>query len=136
MNGRSFLWRALRNTLSICFCIRLLSALQRERVMTAFLAACHDEIYLPDFDEYVERGPLLPEDKDIIIKLSPLLQITHSLDRSHTGVVMQVLTEIKDGVCEISVVSKANADLEIKDARRRAKAFKDIYGYDLVIKPQ
>lgn len=109
---------------------------QRERVMTAFLAACHDEIYLPDFDEYVERGPLLPEDKDIIIKLSPLLQITHSLDRSHTGVVMQVLTEIKDGVCEISVVSKANADLEIKDARRRAKAFKDIYGYDLVIKPQ
>ena len=109
---------------------------QRERVMTAFLAACHDEVYLPDFDDYVERGPLLPGDKEIIVKLSPLLQITHSLDRSHTGVVMQVLTEIKDGVCEISVVSKANAELEIKDARRRTKGFKEIYGYDLVIKPQ
>ncbi|NLM40196.1 MAG: Ppx/GppA family phosphatase [Firmicutes bacterium] len=109
---------------------------QRERVMTAFLAACHDEVYLPDFDDYVERGPLLPGDKEIIVKLSPLLQITHSLDRSHTGVVMQVLAEIKDGVCEISVVSKANAELEIKDARRRTKGFKEIYGYDLVIKPQ
>lgn len=109
---------------------------QRERVMAAFIAASYDEVYLPDLDDYMTRGPLLPGDEGIITKLIPILQITHSLDRSHTGVVVQVLTELKEGSCEITVVSKANADLEIKDARRRAAEFKRVYGWDLSINPR
>lgn len=109
---------------------------QRERVLAAYLAASHDEIYLPDFDEYVARGPVQPEDRDIITKLIPILQIVHSLDRCHTGVVSQVHTQLKGDTCEIFVVSKANADLEIKDARRRAPEFRRVYGRELLINPR
>jgi exopolyphosphatase/guanosine-5'-triphosphate,3'-diphosphate pyrophosphatase len=109
---------------------------QRERVMAAYLAASHDEIYLPDLDDFISRGPLQPEDRAIIVKLIPILQIIHSLDRSHTGVVTQVQTQLREGACEILVISKANADLEIKDARRRAPEFRRIYGRELLVNPR
>jgi exopolyphosphatase/guanosine-5'-triphosphate,3'-diphosphate pyrophosphatase len=109
---------------------------QRERVMAAYLAASHDEVYWPDFDDYVTRGPLGPEDREIITKLIPILQIVHSLDRSHTGVVTQVQTQLREGSCEIFVISKANADLEIKDARRRAPEFERVYGRKLIVSPR
>ena len=89
---------------------------QRERVIAAYLAASHDEIYLPDLDDFISRGPLQPEDRAIIVKLIPILQIIHSLDRSHW------CGNISDPAQRRSlrdlVISKANADLEIKDARR------------------
>ena len=80
-------------------------------------------------------GPLGPRTGDHY-KLIPILQIVHSLDRSHTGVVTQVQTQLREGSCEIFVISKANADLEIKDARRRAPEFERVYGRKLIVSPR
>lgn len=125
-----------KHTLYLMLNLPLSGLTQRERVLAAYLAASHDEAYLPDFDEYVARGPLKPEDREIVNKLIPILQIIHSLDRSHTGVVTGVQTQMREETCEILVVSKTNAELEIKDARRRAKEFQRVYGRELVINPR
>ncbi len=106
----------------------------RERVLAAYIAASHDDLYLLNLREHIGRGPLELEDVQIIKKLAPILQITHSLDRSHTGVVTQVRSSISDNVCEIGVISRIGAELEINDARRRADNFKEVYGCDLVIR--
>ena len=106
----------------------------RERVLAAYIAASHDDLYLLNLREHITRGPLELEDVQIIKKLAPILQITHSLDRSHSGVVTQLRSTISANVCEIGVISRIGAELEIKDARRRADTFKEVYGYDLVIR--
>jgi len=105
----------------------------RERVIAAYVAASHDELYLANVEDFINRGPLLPEDRCLIEKLAMLLQIAHSLDRSQTGSVIKVQTTIQDEKCIIAVRTKANAELEINDVKRKDKAFEQAFGYKLQI---
>ena len=79
------------------------------------------------------HGPLVPEDLELISKLTPLLQIAHSLDRSRAGVVTHVRAELSPGLCELKVFGPQKRDLEISDAARHAPAFEQEYGVKLMV---
>ena len=106
---------------------------QRERVLVAYLAASHDQLFLVNLKDHVTRGPITLEDIQRIKKLAPLLQIAHSLDRSRTGVVTHLQTRITPEICEIKVFGNQKKDLEIKDASRRAETFQKEYGAKLML---
>ncbi len=108
----------------------------RERVMIAYIAASHDDIYLANIDNYTKNGPLEEQDITTISKLSALLQIAHSLDRCNTGIVYQLRTNIQARDIDLHVIAKAKADLEINDAQRKAKYFEQIFGMNLNITNQ
>lgn len=105
----------------------------RERVIAAYVAASHDDLYLANIDQYVTNGPLLAEDIDLIKKLAILLQIAHALDRSQTGTVTRIKAEVLEDKCLITIHAKSNAELEINDAQRREKAFAKIFGRSLSV---
>ena len=107
----------------------------RERVMIAYVAASHDHMYLTNMQNYVENGPLQPADLPLVSKLASILQITHSLDRCQTGVVTQVQSEVDQeaGECRIYVRARAGADLEMKEARRKARLFGKLFGFSVHI---
>lgn len=105
----------------------------RERVMAAYVAASHDQLFMTGFDEYITHGPLEAADRKLVNQLAAILQITHSLDRCQAGVVTQVRGTMADGKCTLGVRTKAGAgaDLEIKDAMRRADNFEAAFGVPL-----
>lgn len=105
----------------------------RERVIAAYVAASHDDLFLANIEDYITNGPLTPEDLDLIKKLALFLQIAHSLDRSQTGTVTRISTEILDDKCLIKVRAKSSAELEINDARRKDKAFAKVFDLGLSI---
>ncbi|NLL42380.1 MAG: Ppx/GppA family phosphatase [Firmicutes bacterium] len=106
---------------------------QRDRVLVAFLAASHNGLFLGGLQDYVEHGPIEPEDIERVKALAPLLQIAHSLDRSRTGVVTNLQANLASDVCELKVFSAQKADLEIRDAHRQTEAFEKEYGVALKI---
>ena len=105
----------------------------RERVICAYVAASHDELFLANINDYVTNGPLRPEDPDLIRKLAVFLQIAHSLDRSQTGTVSRISSEILEDKCIIKVRAKSSAELEINDAQRKDKAFFKVFGLSLSV---
>jgi len=107
----------------------------RERVITAYVAASHDDLYLANIDQYAEHGPLLSDDIDLIKKLAILLQIAHALDRGQTGIVTRINAEVLEDKCLITIRAKSHAELEINDARRRENAFAKFFGRSLSIVP-
>ncbi|MDI9484341.1 MAG: Ppx/GppA phosphatase family protein [Bacillota bacterium] len=111
----------------------LLGLTQRDRVLIAFLAASHNGFFFGSLQDYVEHGPIEPEDIQRIKALAPLLQIAHSLDRSRTGVVTNLQAHVESGLCELKVFGTQKADLEIRDAHRQAGAFQQEYGVELKI---
>ncbi len=111
----------------------LLGLSQRERVSAAYLAASHDGLIQTNVKNYVENGPIKEEDIISIQKLAPLLQIAHSLDRSRTGVVTSLQANLTPEMCELRVFGTQKRDLEIRDARRRAEMFQEVYGVELRI---
>ena len=105
----------------------------RERVIIAYLAASHDQLFTVNLQQYVTNGPVEPGDIERLEKLAPLLQIAHSLDRSRTGAVTHVRTRLDGDLCEILVFGNQSRDLEIRDATRSADAFQDKFGVKLVV---
>ncbi|NLM26194.1 MAG: Ppx/GppA family phosphatase [Firmicutes bacterium] len=105
----------------------------RERVIVAYIAASHDGMHLVNLDEYIEKGPLLPEDAELIEKLAVILQIAHSLDRCQTGSVSQVRVGIEDNICNLRIIARTSADLEIKDALRKADDFEKVFKHQLLM---
>ncbi|NLJ79794.1 MAG: Ppx/GppA family phosphatase [Firmicutes bacterium] len=105
----------------------------RERVLIAYLAASHEQLFLIGLKDYMGQGPITLEDIRRIKKLAPLLQIAHSLDRSRTGVVTQVRCKLTPEICEIKVSGPGKTDLEVRDANRRAEAFLKEYDTKLVV---
>lgn len=100
---------------------------QRERVLVAYLAASHEQMFQINLQEYATRGPISLDDIERIQKLAPLLQIAHSLDRSRTGVVTSLQTRLTPEVCELKIFGSEKKDLELRDAKRRSEAFQKQY---------
>lgn len=123
-----------KHTLYMLMNTRLHGLTHRERIIVAYVAASHDGLYLVNIDDYINKGPLKESDVDLIKRLSAILQIIHSLDRCHTGVVTQVMSSIKQDSCTLQVLAKAGAELEINDAKRRAKSFEETFQHKLDIR--
>lgn len=105
----------------------------RERVLTAYLAASHDQLFKVNLQDFVDQGPIIPADLERINKLAPLLQIAHSLDRSRTGAVTHIQTRLTPQTCELIIFGTQKRDLEARDARRRGQAFQEQYGIKLSV---
>ncbi len=105
----------------------------RERVIAAFVAASHDDNYMAGIESYVHTGPLNVEDKALIAKLASILQIAHSLDRCHTGIVTQVRATTNDSECILNILAKTGAELEINDAKRKTINFEELFKRKLQI---
>ena len=124
-----------KHTLYTVLNTRFLSLAHRERVIVAYLAASHDTPFRAGLADYVQHGPLSEDDLHVIAKLTPMLQLAHSLDRSRAGVVTHVRAELSPGLCELKVFGSQKRDLEISDAARHASAFEREYGVQLVVLP-
>lgn len=124
-----------KHTLYTILNSRFLSLPHRERVMVAYLAASHDEPFRANLQDYVKHGPLAPDDVRLIEKLTPLLQIAHSLDRSRSGAVTHLRATLSPGLCELKAFGPQKRDLEVSDAARHAPVFEAEYGVKLVVLP-
>ncbi|NMB02411.1 MAG: Ppx/GppA family phosphatase [Firmicutes bacterium] len=122
-----------KHTLYTVLHSRFLGLAHRERVIVAYLAASHDDLFQINLLDYVENGPLSSGDVDILKKLAPILQIAHSLDRSRAGVVTHVKAEIESGVCKLKVLGTERRDLEVGDANQLAEEFEKEYGIKLIV---
>lgn len=122
-----------KHTLYTVLNSRFLGLAHRERVIVAYLAASHDELFLASLGDYVTNGPISEDDIQLIKKLAPLLQIAHSLDRSRAGVVTHLKAELSDEICELKVFGTDKRDLEVKDANQLADEFEKEYGVKLQV---
>lgn len=104
----------------------------RELLLSAYIAASHrkEQINL-DW----ERFATLVDKKDIEIanKISILLKIAESLDRSKSGLVKDVHCEIHPNEVIMRIISTENPELEIYNATLVSKPFKKVYGKKLRI---
>lgn len=102
----------------------------RELLLSAYIAASHrkDQIDLDwaRFATLVDK-----QDIEIAQKISVLLKIAESLDRSKSGLVKDVHCEIHSNEVVMRIISNENPELEIYNATLVSKQFKKVYGKKL-----
>jgi len=78
----------------------------------------------------------LPRDTRRTIKaLSALLRVADGLDRSHYGVVRDVVTRVRDGRITLSLATDGeDAAMEMWEAARRADLLRDVLGLDVAFR--
>jgi exopolyphosphatase/guanosine-5'-triphosphate,3'-diphosphate pyrophosphatase len=72
-------------------------------------------------------------ESQLVRKLSTLLRIADSFDRSHHQPVQRVRAMVKDGAVNMRLGSRTAVDLELWDAEREAPLFRQILGKRLVV---
>jgi exopolyphosphatase/guanosine-5'-triphosphate,3'-diphosphate pyrophosphatase len=85
-----------------------------------------------------EPGHPLMEDlsmseRQLVRKLSTILRIADSFDRSHHQPVHRVHARVKDGTVHVRLGSRTAIDLELWDAEREAPLFRQILGKSLIV---
>ena len=106
-----------------------------EKKMAALVASGHrktSEIPREDIQKYLSI--LSPEDVEAVRKLSVILQIAESFDRSQSSVVTGIDCDVLgDSVIVKTQTEGGDCSLEIKDALHAAPEFKAAYGKNLEI---
>lgn len=105
----------------------------RELVVAAFVAAGHRKSDLDKEDLVKYKDMLVPEDVDAIKKLSVILRIAESFDRSMSGVITGINCDVLGDSVIVKTESEGDCSLEVKDAISAAPEFKAAYGKNLEI---
>jgi exopolyphosphatase/guanosine-5'-triphosphate,3'-diphosphate pyrophosphatase len=103
----------------------------RQRELVARVARFHRGS-APEPSHPLMEGLSLSE-RQLIRKLSTILRIADSFDRSHHQPVHRVQTRVKDGAVHIRLGSRNAIDLELWDAQREAQLFRRMLGKRLVL---
>lgn len=105
----------------------------KDLVLAAFVAAGHrkNEIVKEDILKY--KDMLTPEDVDAMRKLSVILRIAESFDRSQSGVIMGITCDVLGDSVIVKTETEGDCSLEVKDALSVAQEFKAAYGKNLEI---
>ncbi|MEA4924073.1 MAG: exopolyphosphatase [Syntrophomonadaceae bacterium] len=103
----------------------------REIVMSAYIAAFHCNNHSPLVPRY--KSLLYEDDVQAIRGIGVLLRIARSLDRSMSGMITDVLCDIREDKAIIKTFAKGSIDLEIADALRYCEDFKKAFHKDLYI---
>ncbi|MBR2334411.1 MAG: Ppx/GppA family phosphatase [Clostridia bacterium] len=107
----------------------------KELILAALVASGHrktSEIPREDIQKFISI--LTPEDIDAVRKLSVILQIAESFDRSQSSVVTGIDCDVLgDSVIVKTQTEGGDCSLEIKDALHAAPEFKAAYGKNLEI---
>lgn len=102
----------------------------RELVLSAYIAAVSSKdeykINLTKYKALIDK-----KDVELIKRISILLRIARSLDRSMSGVVQDVCCEVMDDVVKIKVISQEAPQLEINHAIKADDYFRRVYKKDL-----
>jgi putative nucleotidyltransferase with HDIG domain len=104
----------------------------KETVLSALLARMHRKEI--STREIIRHSDILEEkDHDTIIRLSVLLRIAESLDRSMSGLIDGISCDILGDSVIVKTFSKGDLTLEIKDALKSSALFEKAYGKNLII---
>ncbi len=103
----------------------------RQRELVARIARFHRGS-APEPGHPLMAGLSMSESQ-LVRKLSTLLRIADSFDRSHHQPVHRVRAMVKDGAVNVRLGSRTAVDLELWDAEREAPLFRRILGKRLVV---
>lgn len=76
-------------------------------------------------------APLKPWQQKTIRKLTALLRVADSLDRTHASRVTEIYAAIRDKSVDIEVLSPYDVELELEGAREQAAFFEKVFGRKL-----
>jgi len=107
----------------------------KEIVMAAFVAAGHRKAEFDKEELLRYKSLLTQEDLEAIRRLSVILRISESFDRSMSGIVTTISCDVLGHSVIIKTESETGGDcsLEVKDAVSAAADFKAAYGKNLEI---
>ncbi|MEG2540256.1 MAG: Ppx/GppA phosphatase family protein, partial [Clostridia bacterium] len=105
----------------------------KDLVIAAFVAAGHRKAELNKEDILKYKDMLTIEDVDAIRKLSVILRIAESFDRSMSGVITGINCDVLGDSVIVKTEAEGDCSLEIKDAMSAAPEFKLYYGKNLEI---
>ena len=104
----------------------------KELLMSAAISASHRNnsyhLPLPSFCSMINKLDL-----KVIDELGVILKIAEGLDRSLEGAVNDLQVSITEDSVIIKVFSNTDLYLEIKQAQRATRKFKDVYNKNLII---
>ncbi len=106
----------------------------KDIVLAAFIAAGHrkNEVSREEILRY--KDMLVPADIDAMRKLSVILRIAESFDRSQSGIIKGISCDVLgDSVIVKTETEGGDCSLEVKDAMSAAQEFKAAYGKNLEI---
>lgn len=104
----------------------------KKLIMSAYTAAAHRS---NDFDVDIFQFHSIISKLDLIKveKIGALLRISESLDKSMSGLVQDIKCTLEEDSVTLSIVSEADMQLEIEEAKKASGYFNDVYDKDLVI---
>jgi exopolyphosphatase/guanosine-5'-triphosphate,3'-diphosphate pyrophosphatase len=103
----------------------------RQRELVARVARFHRGS-APDPSHPLMDGLSLSE-RQLVRKLSTILRIADSFDRSHHQPVHRLSARVKDGAVHVRLASRTAIDLELWDAQRESLHFRRMLGKRLVV---
>lgn len=105
----------------------------KDLIVASFVAGGHRKAEFNREDLLKYKDLLTPEDLDAIRKLSVILRIAESFDRSMSGVVTGIDCDVLGGSVIVKTEAEGDCSLEIKDALTCTAEFKSAYGKCLEI---
>ncbi|HXO19942.1 MAG TPA: Ppx/GppA phosphatase family protein [Thermoanaerobaculia bacterium] len=106
---------------------------QREIEIIAHVARYHRGAR-PDAAKQPTLAALKPWQQRTIQKLSALLRVADSLDRTHASRVEEVFSAIRKRAVKLEVMSRYEVDLELEAAREQAPFFEQVFGRKLALR--
>ena len=116
-----------KNSFNIILNSEVLGATHREIVLAAFTSASQN---LADFNlaEWIKYKDLLQEeDLDAVRKLSLIVRLAESLDKTHRGVVQDISCDILGDSVIMKTIVTIDASIEIREALKSSQDFKKVY---------
>jgi len=105
----------------------------KEIVLASFVAGGHRKSEFNKEDLIKYKDLLTREDLDAIKKLSVILRIAESFDRSMSSVITGITCDVLGDSVIVKTEAEGDCSLEIKDALTCATEFKEAYGKTLEI---
>ena len=106
---------------------------QKDLVVAAFVAGGHKKSDFNELDMSKYRVLLSPEDVEAIKKLSVILRIAESFDRSQSGLITGINCDVLGDSVIMKTETEGDCSLEIKEALTASSEFKRAYGKNLEI---
>lgn len=105
----------------------------KDLVMAAFVAGGHRKSDFNELEMNKYRVMLESDDVEAIKKLSVILRIAESFDRSQSGLITGINCDVLGDSVIMKTETEGDCSLEIKDALTAASEFKRAYGKNLEI---
>jgi exopolyphosphatase/guanosine-5'-triphosphate,3'-diphosphate pyrophosphatase len=121
-----------QHTLYIILNSQIYGFTHRELVLCALTAASHHKDMVKSYARHYE-GILYKDDAKKIQRMSAMLRLAESMDRSESGIVKDVTCSIGDDYVKLEATVNGDGALELADASNHRNYFKKVYDKDIHI---